>query len=75
MLEYLTNIYVSVSNATKDNPLLASAVSLWGLSVVTFALRSVPAKVFAFLKNQTTTSLTFNNASDHNLNVFNSIVK
>ena len=29
MLEYLTNIYVSVSNATKDNPLLASAISLW----------------------------------------------
>lgn len=68
MLEYLTTLYVQVSEASKGNPVLAGVVSLWGLSVATYLLRSVPMKIFDFLKHQVTTSFTFTNAGESYMN-------
>lgn len=73
MLETITSYYFQFSSATKDNPILAGAVSVWGLSVITYLVRNIPAKVYHFLKNQSTTSLSVSNAGNdgnqHRLNL------
>lgn len=61
MLAYLTALYFQIAEATKGNPILAGAVSLWGLGVVTVVCRRVPAKIWYFVVAQCTTSLRMNN--------------
>ena len=63
MIEYFVDLYVKVSEASKANPVLAGVVSLWGLSVATYLMRNVPLKVWNFILHQTTTSMSFNNAT------------
>src|SRR5690606_235402 len=43
----------------KENQLVAGAVSLWGLGVLTWVCRGVPRAVWAFCRRQFTTSLSF----------------
>jgi hypothetical protein len=46
---------------SKENPVLAGVLSLWGLSVVTFVFRSVPGRILDFVERQFTTTLVINN--------------
>lgn len=46
----------------KSNPMIAGAISLWGLGVITFLCRNIPKNIFLLLKRELTTSLTFNNS-------------
>ena len=62
LLQNLTELYMQLSSATKENPVLAAAVSLWGLSVITYFARNIPMTIYQFIMKQITTSLTFNNA-------------
>lgn len=62
LLQTISNIYIEFSAATKENPVLAGAVSLWGLGVLTYIARNIPMQLFEFTMNQVTTSLSFNNA-------------
>lgn len=72
MLQYLTELYINVSVATKENPVLAGVVSLWGLSVITFICRNLPIRLWNIIYGQITTSMTFNNTGqEYNLLVFN----
>lgn len=64
MLSTITSYYIQLSNATKENPILASAVSLWGLGVLTYLVRNIPAKIYHTLKSQSTTSLSVSNAGN-----------
>lgn len=61
-MNYLIELYQNISESTKSNPILAGAVSLWGLGVFTFLCRNIPIKLWNFILSQTTTSLTLNNA-------------
>lgn len=61
MMHNLLVWYAQISEATKSNPILAGAVSLWGLGVLTVLCRNVPAKIFRFIYSQCTTSLVMNN--------------
>lgn len=55
LLQYFNafNVYA------KANPLVAGAVSLWGLGVLTWICRGVPRSIWRFCKSQFTTSLSF----------------
>lgn len=59
LLLHLTDTFVRFNEYAKANPVLAGVVSLWGLGVLTFLLRSVPAKIWQFIKHQSTTTLSF----------------
>jgi len=61
ILSHLLALYSEISEATKSNPILAGAVSLWGLGVVTVICRHIPAKIWMFLTAQCTTTLVLNN--------------
>lgn len=59
----------------KENQVVAGAVSLWGLSVITYLVRNVPTRIYAFVKEQITTDFTFNNAgNDGNQDRFNNLL-
>lgn len=45
------------------NPMIAGAVSLWGLGVVTFVFRRVPLSIGRFLLSQFTTTVEFDNGA------------
>lgn len=61
MLETLTELFNQFNTYAKANPVLAGVVSLWGMGVLTWTLRSVPMRVFQFLKRQLSTTLEINN--------------
>lgn len=61
MLNELTELFNQFKAYSNQNPIVAGAVSLWGLSVISFLFRNVPTKVWGFLKRQFTTSLSFTN--------------
>ena len=44
-----------------QNPMVAGAISLWALGSATYISRSVPAKIWVFIKKQTVVTLTLNN--------------
>lgn len=51
------NMFLALS---KDNPVVGGIASLWGLGIVTFALRDVPSSIYYFFKHQSTTSVVLN---------------
>lgn len=61
---------------SKANPFVAGAVSLWGLGVVTFMMRSVPLSIWRFAKRQLTTTLQLNSdGRGTNLETFGSLMR
>lgn len=61
MLPEIANLWSEFSLVMKANPIVAGAVSLWGLAVLTYCLKFIP-KVYYFIKSQCMTSLVMNNA-------------
>lgn len=62
-MESLIQLFAEFNTYAKSNPIVAGAVSLWGLGVVTWILRKVPSNIYFFFKRQFTTTLTFNNTT------------
>lgn len=76
MLELLTEWFTQFSELTRNNPVLAGVVSLYGLGILTFFLRNVPATVWSFTLNQTTTRLVFDNTDEgHSTVLFNGFMR
>lgn len=46
---------------TKTNPVIAGAISLWGLTVVSFLLRNLPRKLYDFLYKFSTVTISLRN--------------
>lgn len=63
MLEQLTHYFIQFQQLLKENPVVAGAFSLWGLTLVTYILKEVPSKIINFFKRQFTTSVSFNNST------------
>lgn len=75
-METLNSFYAYIVQLSKDSPIIAGLVSLWGMTVITFLLRNVPSTLFKFISRQVTTSLEFNNAGwGANQAQFNSFMK
>jgi mitochondrial chaperone BCS1 len=60
-MESILTMYTEFSTLMKANPVVAGAVSLWGLTVVTFILKVAPVKVGQFIFDQITTTMTIEN--------------
>lgn len=61
-MESLNLLFAQYGAFVRSNQVIAGAVSLWGLGVLTWACRKIPAAVWGFLVGQLTTSLSFNNS-------------
>jgi len=58
LTKFLTEIFTYIDKLSKGNQLIAGAISLWGLSVVTYLCRNLPLKIYEFLLKHCTTKLT-----------------
>lgn len=56
------NIMNNLTELSKESPLIAGLISLWGLTVITFLFKAVPQNVINFIKRQMTSSLEIDNA-------------
>lgn len=73
MIEELLSTY---NQLLKEQPIIAGAVSLYGLTVVGWICRSVPSKIWGFIKRQSSTTLYINNTSvGTNLESFNNFLR
>lgn len=61
MITYFSELYANFALMLKTYPWLAGAFSLWGLTVLTYLLKYIPA-FFNFVKRQVMTTLELNNA-------------
>lgn len=61
-MEVLVEHFDQLQAIMKANPVVAGAVSLWGLAVMTWFAKSIPSAVARLFITQCTTSLTVNNA-------------
>lgn len=58
-MDFLIHLLDQFNAYAKVNPLVAGAMSLWGLGVVTWICRGVPRAIWGLCKRQFTTSLSF----------------
>lgn len=61
ILDRLTSLFTEFSALAKSNPLLATIIGAWGLTIVTIVFRNIPARIISFIYRQSTTSLALNN--------------
>lgn len=60
-MNFITNLWLAFNAYTHSNPVIAGAMSLWGLTVVSLVFRKIPAKLLSKIYGQLTTTLTFDN--------------
>lgn len=60
-MNYVTGLWLAFNAYSHSNPMIAGAVSLWGLGLVTWVFRKIPMKVISKVHGQLTTTLTFDN--------------
>ena len=58
MLETIEGAFNSLKALSSESPVIAGALSLYGLGVLTYLMRGVPQTLWRFIKRHTTTSLT-----------------
>jgi chaperone BCS1 len=55
--EKVLMLYQQFKYLSTANPIVAGAVSLWGLGVLTYICKDIPTRIWGFLKRQFTTTL------------------
>jgi chaperone BCS1 len=60
-MDFLLHLFNTVNTYSKTNPLMAGALSLWGLGVVTWICKGIPKWLWEHIERQFTTTLTFTN--------------
>ena len=67
MIQYITQIIIDIFNGfnsyASSNPIVAGAISLWGLTAFSYFARHIPYKIWRFTKKQSTTKLTIMSTS------------
>lgn len=72
----LNQLLAQYTELLKTQPIIAGLVSMWGLTVVGFFLRDIPARIWRFTKKQSTTTLFINNTSTGtNMESFNNFLR
>lgn len=61
MIELITQYYEQFMAFANANPVVAGAISLWGLTVITFLLRTLPSKIYQFFYRNFVVEVHFNN--------------
>lgn len=61
MLEFFMNNYANFLKLAQDSPVIAGIFSLYGLGVVTFLIKILPKKIFAFIIKTFTTTVQIGN--------------
>ncbi len=75
MFEQINSLYASILALSRENQFLAAGLSMYGLAVLTYILRDIPRKVFAFIYSQSITTISVDNSGAAlNITRFNSIV-
>lgn len=64
MFDVINNIITIFNEYAQTNQVIAGAISLWGLSVLSYFGRNIPNKLYLFIKKQTTTKLTMVNGHE-----------
>lgn len=64
-MNVIQEIYEKITLLSTTSPIVAGAISLWGLTVVTFMFKNVPLRIFTFIKKQVTSTLEFDNAQGY----------
>jgi hypothetical protein len=59
-----TEYFASFNTYARDNQMIAGAVSLWGLGVITYFCRTIPSRIWAFFKKHMTTTMYLNNCNE-----------
>lgn len=62
ILNKITELYNSYIAFANSNPIVAGAVSLWGLGVISYIVKGIPRKVGLIIARQLTTTLTVNSS-------------
>lgn len=55
---FVSNTVSEFSIYAKEYPIVAGAVSLWGLGLVSYFMKDIPKRLWKFISKQTTTTLT-----------------
>lgn len=66
-MTYVQELYAQFLVFMENNPVVAGAISLWGLGVLTFLVKVITEKFWPFLKYQLITSVFFNSSSHNKL--------
>lgn len=61
---FLNKTITTFTLYAKENPVIAGAVSLWGLGVISYFTRNIPSNIWRFVKKQSTTSMSMVNTSE-----------
>jgi chaperone BCS1 len=61
-MDFILHQWNLLQELGKSNPMVAGAISLWGLGVITFLCRNIPTNIFMLIKRECTTSLSFDNS-------------
>lgn len=67
-MDQLLTLFQNFQAYSKANPIIAGAVALWGMGIVTFVFRNIPTKIAVFTKRQCSTVLVVNNNNIGNCN-------
>lgn len=57
MLEFLQGIFNATKEFSKSSPIVAGAISLYGLGIMTYLMRDIPKRIGALLQKHFTTTL------------------
>lgn len=58
VLQALNHVYAPLMELSRQSPVVAGAVSLWGLGVVSYLVKGVPSNIWRVICQQATTRLT-----------------
>lgn len=62
-MDHLNQLFAAFSVYTRANPIMAGVVSMWGLGVVTWLCRKLPASIIQKIESQITTTMSFDNTA------------
>lgn len=57
----MNSIFEYINNLADDNQMIAGAISLWFMGVITYIFKSVPVRIFEFIKKHITTEFVTTN--------------
>ncbi len=63
IINFMSGFIVAFNAYAKDNQMIAGAISLWGLGVVSYLGRNVPKKIWDLVLKQSTTKMTLMSSS------------
>lgn len=64
MIDYLNQIIVSFNSYAKENQMIAGAISLWGLGMISYICKGLPRFLYDLLKRTFTTTVTLTSSND-----------